>query len=181
MRTNSPSGKPALGITLSTEIFKKIFLLIPTILIILENYALNRPATQSTTSNNGEAARVVDGNRNPYFGNNSCSETTAITGPSWEVELETEIYVTSVTITTRVDDYWRERNRFSITVLNNVENALCARSIQVHNGETTTYVCEKVGKGTHVRIHVVGSTRRLSLCEVEVHGHPLTFYEDKGK
>jgi hypothetical protein len=121
----------------------------------------------------------VDGNRNPYFGNDSCSET-ALGSSSWEVDLGTTIYVTSVTITTRADDYWRELNKFSITVLNGVENSLCASGMFQHDGETTTYVCEKVGKGTLVRIAVNGN-RQLSLCEVEVHGHPIDFYENKGK
>lgn len=118
----------------------------------------------------------MDGNPNPYFGNDSCSETDA--GSSWwEVDLGTEFYVTSVTITTRADDYWREANMFSIMV----ESSLCASDMFEHNGETTTYVCEKVEKGMHVRITVTGTTTRLSLCEVEVHGYPLNFYENEGK
>ena len=147
------------------------------ILIIPENFALHKQASQNSISNNGIANRLVDGNRDPYFGNNSCSETeTATDGSYWEVDLGTEIYVTSVTITTRADDYWREGNRFSITV----GNVLCASGQFVHDGKTTTYVCEKVEKDTHVRIDVLG-LGKLSLCEVEVHGHPLNFYENTGK
>ncbi|CAB4026169.1 Hypothetical predicted protein, partial [Paramuricea clavata] len=142
-----------------------------------ENFVLNKQATQSSTSNNGAAGRLVDGNRNPYFGNDSCSET-AVGSSSWEVNLGTTIYVTSVTITTRADDYWREVNKFSITVLNGGENSLCASGMFQHDGGTTTYVCEKVGKGTLVRIAVSGNGQ-LSLCEVEVHGHPMDFYENK--
>ena len=66
---------------------------------------------------------------------------------------------------------------FSITVA----TSLCASGMFVHNGETTTYVCEKVEPGTLVRISVNGTATRLSLCEVEVHGYPFSFYENAGK
>lgn len=118
----------------------------------------------------------MDGNHNPYFANESCSETEAGSS-SWEVDLGAKFYVTSVTVTTRADDYWREVNMFSITVA----TSLCASGMFVHNGETTTYVCEKVDQGTHVRITVSGTATRLSLCEVEVHGYPFNFYENAGK
>ena len=93
------------------------------------------------------------------------------------MDLGAKFYVTSVTITTRADDYWREVNMFSITV----ENSLCASGMFVHDGQTTTYLCEKVEKGMRVQITVTGTETRLSLCEVEVHGYPFNFYENEGK
>ena len=150
-------------------------------IIFLENFALKKGATQSSTSNNAVAGRLVDGNRNPYFGNNSCSETNSDGGLSWEVDLGTDVYVTSVTITTRADDYWLERNNFFIKVLDTSGDRLCASGWLVHNGETTTYACENVGKSRRVKITVPGNDRKLSLCEVEVHGHPSNFYDNIGK
>jgi hypothetical protein len=121
----------------------------------------------------------VDGNRNAYFGNDSCSET-GLGSPSWTVDLGPEIYVTSVTITTRADGYWRGKNNVNIIVMNGAEETLCASDFLMHDGATTTYGCEMVKKGTRVKIQN-GGQRRMSLCEVEVHGYPFDFYEYEGK
>ena len=122
----------------------------------------------------------MDGNRNAYFGNNSCSETDFGLS-SWSVDLGTEIYVTSVTITTRADAYWREKNRFSITVMTGGEETSCASGFFKHDGGSSTYACEVVKKGTNVKIQQSQVYTKLSLCEVEVHGHPPNFYENEGK
>ncbi|XP_028409028.1 uncharacterized protein LOC114531613 isoform X2 [Dendronephthya gigantea] len=143
-----------------------------------ENFALNKVATQSSTSNNGVASRLVDGNRNPYFGNNSCSETNTHNDVFWKVDLGTEVYVTSVTITTRADDYWLAKNNFSIQVLDASGTRLCASGLFAHNGESTTYACENVGKSSVVKIILDGNKKQLSLCEVEVYGYPSNFYEN---
>ena len=65
----------------------------------------------------------MDGNHNPDFGNERCSDTEA--GNSlWEVCNH---------ITTGADDYWRVM-MFSITIA----NSICASCMFVQNGETTT-------------------------------------------
>ena len=69
------------------------------------NVALNKPATQSSTSDGFSADRVVDGNLNVNLNEHSCSHTELVAGVRawWQVDLGSSYKVTSVTITNRGD------------------------------------------------------------------------------
>ena len=69
------------------------------------NVALNKPATQSSTSDGFSADRVVDGNLNVGLLDQSCSHTDLVPGVRawWQVDLGSSYKVTSVTITNRGD------------------------------------------------------------------------------
>ena len=64
-----------------------------------ENFALLRPATQSSTHANYEASKAVDGNA---VDDSSCAVTGAHDyNPWWKVQLAYPIWVTRVEITNR--------------------------------------------------------------------------------
>lgn len=99
----------------------------------------------------------------------------------WKVDLETQIYITSVTITARADEHWMQSDFFQILVQLISATWKCSDGFLPNKGETRTIVCSPPRKGDGIKILVPGSNKRLSLCEVEVHGRLLDFYDREGK
>ena len=56
----------------------------------------------------------------------------------------------------------------------------CTSSFLSNNGETTTYACDAPSAGTGIKIVLPGTGKRLSLCEVQVHGRELEFMDNEG-
>ena len=139
-------------------------------------------ASQTSTSNNGDASRLTDGNTNPHFGNNSCSETAVGDDVTWQVQFQDKIYITSVTITSRADPYWPYSDYFEIKLKKDaVELApLCTSGVLSNNGETKTYPCHSPCEVTEIKIVLPGVGKRLSLCEVQVHGRESEFFDKEG-
>src|SRR5437899_2031448 len=54
---------------------------------VLQNYALNQPATESSSAYGGDAGRAVDGNTDGAFGGRSVTHTDADTNAWWQVDL----------------------------------------------------------------------------------------------
>ncbi|XP_028393247.1 uncharacterized protein LOC114517662 [Dendronephthya gigantea] len=136
---------------------------------LTKNFALSGTASQSSVYNNGQPARLIDGDTNPYFGNNSCSETNVGDNSWWEVQLQNSIYITSVTITSRADPYWPYSDFFQIDP--------CTSGILANDGGTKTYPCQEPYPTTTVKIVLPGTGKRLSLCEVQVHGREMEFFD----
>ena len=70
------------------------------------NLALNRPATQisdATLPHLANASLSVDGNRNGYHNNLSCSHTGAEDNPWWMVDLDQDATISRVDIYYRMD------------------------------------------------------------------------------
>jgi len=70
------------------------------------NLALNKPATQSTTSDGGIAARAVDGNTNGDFhmvGSVTHTNGLDTTPPWWRVNLEGDYYIRQIIVYNRSD------------------------------------------------------------------------------
>ena len=92
------------------------------------------------------------------------------------------IYVTSVTITARADDYWNQPDYFKVLLSKDGANwKSCTEGYFPNKGETVTIACYLVMQASRVKIQVPGTESRLSLCEVEVHGRPLDFHDHEGK
>ena len=77
------------------------------------NVALNKPASQSSTSYGGAASRAVDGNTDGVFSNGSVSHTTSQTNAWWSVDLgasqplwNINLFNRSDCCGDRVSDYW---------------------------------------------------------------------------
>ena len=143
---------------------------------------MGRTASQSSTSKSGDASRLTDGNSNPYFGNNSCSETELGDDVYWEVQFQDEIYITSATITSRADPYWPYSDYFEIKLKKDTVEltTLCTAGVLSSNGETKNYLCQSPQEVTGVKIVLPGVQKRLSLCEVKVHGREMEFFDHEG-
>ena len=144
-----------------------------------ENLALFKPTSQTSTRGNAVASRGVDGNSNPYFGNASCSETNAGDNLVWQVNLEEEIFMTSVTITTRADQYWSSSDFFLIYGLLGNTEWKCAEGFFPNTGESISVPCYMPKKSNFVQVRLLKPGGILSLCEVEVHGWKFNQYENE--
>ena len=70
-----------------------------------DNVARGRPATQSSTTHDGVAARAVDGTANgDYFAANSVTHTATEANPWWEVDLGEERPIERLVIANRTDN-----------------------------------------------------------------------------
>ena len=65
------------------------------------NVALNGTATQSTTTNSGDASRAIDGNTNGVYGNASVTHTAAGTDEWWRLDFQTATDVTKIMVYNR--------------------------------------------------------------------------------
>ncbi len=83
------------------------------------NVAREGKATQSSTSNGGEAARAIDGNKSGKYNDGGQTHTEEnSTNPWWEVDLGTEFPIESVIIYNRTDDGLGKRlDGFTLKVL----------------------------------------------------------------
>ncbi|CAB4014093.1 Hypothetical predicted protein, partial [Paramuricea clavata] len=64
---------------------------------LIINLAQNKPASQSATTHNAPARRAVDGNKNPNFGEYSCTHTPLTNSPWWRVDLQNGVGYSVVT------------------------------------------------------------------------------------
>ena len=88
-----------------------------------ENFALRKPAIQSSTSHGGIALRAVDGNNsNRYYSGRSCSHTLTEPTPWWRVDLQQRIAVTHVKIANRADNLGKRLCGFEIRIGDSLEN-----------------------------------------------------------
>ena len=75
------------------------------------NLARGKPSLQSSTyADKAVASKAVDGVKNPYYSQGSCSCTRRDEKPWWRVDLESYQKVTKVTLTTRWKHWGRLRN-----------------------------------------------------------------------
>ena len=100
----------------------------------------------------------------------------------WEVQFQDEIYITSATITTRADPYWPYSDYFEIKLRKDTVEltTLCTAGVLSSNGETNNYPCQSPQEVTGVKIVLPGVRKRLSLCEVKVHGREMEFFDHEG-
>ncbi|XP_051872449.1 fucolectin-6-like [Pristis pectinata] len=135
------------------------------------NVALRGKATQSSTSSGGVADRAIDGNRNPYYFNHSCTHTKSESHPWWSIDLFQEEYVLVVKITNRADCCWDRFQNAVVRVgtspyLRN-KNCVCGMISQLGCGETAVLNCKgMLGQFVSVTLSGVGI---LTMCEVEVY------------
>ena len=70
--------------------------------LLVENIALNKPATQSTTAYGGVPWRAVDGNTKTVYGAGSCSHTGYNDPkPWWMLDLQYQAQLSRVELTNR--------------------------------------------------------------------------------
>jgi hypothetical protein len=85
----------------------------------LENIALEGEATQSSTSNDGKAARAIDGNTDGDFNKaKSTTHTETSTDPWWELDFGSMRAIDRVVLWNRTDNNLHDRlNHFQVTLL----------------------------------------------------------------
>ena len=146
------------------------------------NFAVGKPTQQSSTVQNGLSSNAVDGYKNPYYAENSCVQTSRQHEPWWMVDLEQEVFVTSVRITNRKDCCWENLANFNIKVGSNLmyggtSNSMCAPTYKenVGAGKTQIFVCLLPMLGRYVTVAITGAGGVLNFCELEVYGYRRKF------
>nr|XP_014433017.1 uncharacterized protein LOC102447856 isoform X1 [Pelodiscus sinensis]XP_025044467.1 uncharacterized protein LOC102447856 isoform X1 [Pelodiscus sinensis]XP_025044468.1 uncharacterized protein LOC102447856 isoform X1 [Pelodiscus sinensis] len=142
-----------------------------------QNLALQRTANQSSTyeDNTGISvpARAVDGKRDGYQDQGSCSHTKLDREPWWSVDLGSRYSVSMVIVKNREDKCcWERLKGAQIYVgdsqnYHELNNAICGTITDPTAGSLSTICCNGL-EGRYVTIVIPGREEYLSLCEVEV-------------
>lgn len=142
------------------------------------NVALGGTATQTSFLGYGEQpGHAIDGNRDGYWWNNSCTVTGNIAGASWQVVLQNPSLVNEVVVWNRSDCCGNRLSAFRVEVLNGAstvfQQSFHTDGSQVPNGDFLRVRMPGAGvNATAVRLSNVGvnaeGTRILQFAEVEV-------------
>jgi hypothetical protein len=120
-------------------------------LYIEENFAVKKPAQQSTTTNEGIASRAVDGKKSRIYHDWSCTRTAEQTTPWWRVDLQQRITVTQVKIANR-EIHGDRLSGFEIRIGDSLENngitsLRCGTRQYIPSNRVTERVRLKCGSG----------------------------------
>ncbi|CAH1272632.1 TNR [Branchiostoma lanceolatum] len=136
------------------------------------NVAVGKTARQTSDSSRGVASRAVDGNTNTDFGSGgSCTHTAKQATPSWWVDLGQSYMVRRVVIFNRMDCCGDRLNPFNIHIGDSAqvsENPKCGGDHQIDVSQSSISVSCQGMQGRYVGVRLPGSSRVLSLCEVQV-------------
>lgn len=134
--------------------------------IVRDNLALGRPATQSSTEVGGVPSRAVDGNTDGTWGNGSVTHTVMQANPWWMVDLGQVKKIGQVVVWNRTDCCSDRLASYTVELLNDAGQVVTAVPV---TGVAAKRVIDIAGDARHVRIRLQG-TNPLSLAEVEVFG-----------
>ncbi len=145
-----------------------------------ESFSLAKAATQSSTSEGGEASRVVDGSRENAAAQ-SLSQTQEEANPWWQLDLGASLDLASVKITTPADCCVTSQDfhillsdsDFSGQSLDDIVNDSGVSHVLIEDLAATVIELNDVGSGRYLRVQL-GGTGVLSLAEVEVFVEPGT-------
>lgn len=130
------------------------------------NLALNKSATQSSTSNNGVASRAVDGNTSGVWGQGSVTHTSSTYRPWWQVQLGADYNIGDIKIWNRTDCCADRLSNFDVFVYNTAGVQVYKTTITATPSPSVTISTDGV-LGSRVRIKLK-DTNPLSLAEVQV-------------
>lgn len=143
----------------------------------IENFALGKTATQSTTSSGGDAARAVDGKVDGAWANGSVTNTTSESEPWWQVDLGASKQIGKIAVwnrtdsccSARLDDYYILVSDSPITGDTLAEATAQTGVTSIHRTTTPNPVSHVAvnASGRYVRIQLAG-TDVLNLAEVQV-------------
>jgi predicted RNA-binding protein with TRAM domain len=103
----------------------------------------------------------MDGNAATSWGSASCSHTNAESVPWWNVQLAQPYKVLAVQVTNRGDCCSSRLDGFTVEVDGNV----CASSVPLGSGATTTVECVGVGRNIKVYKDNGGGSDWFTICE----------------
>ncbi|XP_065150240.1 fucolectin-like [Paramisgurnus dabryanus] len=133
-----------------------------------ENLALGGQTVQSSTGGNGEAAKAIDTSPS------TCTHTVPTTdNPWWRVDLLDSYYISRVFITNRPDCCGDRLEGAEIRIGNSLENngndnPRCAVLYGVATGQSISVSCGDMN-GRYVNFIIPGSSKILTLCDVQVY------------
>ena len=144
---------------------------------LAQNVALNKAASQSTTSHNGQASRAVDGDTNGTYSAGSVTHTNANSNngtlnPWWRVDLGASYDVLEINIFNRTDNCCTNRLNGATVYIGNVNSTNPADYTAIGTLTGSSSVQTVTGaniSGRYVMVRLEG-TGILSLAEVQVIG-----------
>ena len=132
----------------------------------LENIALGKRVSQSSTAYGGFASKAVDGNTNGNFGNQSVTHTDFQSKPWWQVDLDSEETIRQINIFNRTDTAQDRLSNFNVILLDSFGNEIDRKRISSLT-DTFAQIAIDYKKARYVRIELEGNNA-LSLAEVQV-------------
>ena len=132
----------------------------------LENIALGKRVSQSSTAYDGFASKAVDGNTNGNFGNQSVTHTDFQLKPWWQVDLDSEETIRQINIYNRTDTASERLSNFHVILLDSFGNEIDRKRISSLT-DTFAQIAIDYKKARYVRIELEGNNA-LSLAEVQV-------------
>ena len=132
----------------------------------LENIALGKRVSQSSTAYDGFASKAVDGNTNGNFENQSVTHTDFQSKPWWQVDLDSEETIRQIIIYNRTDTASDRLSNFHVILLDSFGNEIDRKRISSLT-DTFAQIAIDYKKARYVRIELEGNNA-LSLAEVQV-------------
>ena len=132
----------------------------------LENVALGKRVTQSSTAFGGDASRAVDGKTDGDFGHQSVTHTNFQSKPWWQVDLDKEETIRQINIFNRTDTAQERLSNFHVILLDSFGNEIERKRISALTN-TAAQLAIDYKKARFVRIELEGHNA-LSLAEVQV-------------
>ena len=132
----------------------------------LENVALGKRVTQSSTAFGGDASRAVDGKTDGDFGHQSVTHTNFQSKPWWQVDLDKEETIRQINIFNRTDTAQERLSNFHVILLDSFGNEIERKRISTLTN-TAAQLAIDYKKARFVRIELEGHNA-LSLAEVQV-------------
>ncbi|MEL6650212.1 MAG: discoidin domain-containing protein, partial [Bacteroidota bacterium] len=132
------------------------------------NLALNKSATQHSTTNGGAASRAVDGNTNGNWGANSVTHTKKTAAAWWRVDLGSTKSIGDIKVWNRVNCCTHRLGNFTIKVQNSNFQTVWSQTITSSPSPSVT-VNAGGASGRYIRIDQ-NINEPLSLAEVQVYG-----------
>ena len=132
----------------------------------LENIALGKRVSQSSTAYDGFASKAVDGNTNGNFENQSVTHTDFQSKPWWQVDLDSEETIRQINIYNRTDTASDRLSNFHVILLDSFGNEIDRKRISSLT-DTFAQIAIDYKKARYVRIELEGNNA-LSLAEVQV-------------
>ncbi|KAM3590784.1 uncharacterized protein V6R79_016616 [Siganus canaliculatus] len=145
----------------------------------LPNVARKGDASQSSTLSHAAASKAIDGRRNSFYSNDSCSHTDVNqTNPWWRVDLRQTFIISTVKVTNRGDCCAGRLDGAEIRIGNSLDDiesnkSRCATISHINEGNTAAFHCDGGNMaGRFVTVIIPGNNKTLTLCEVEVYATP---------
>lgn len=132
----------------------------------LENIALGKRVTQSSTAFGGDARRAVDGKLDGNYGHNSVTHTDFQSKPWWQVDLDKEETIRQINIYNRTDTAQDRLTNFNVILLDSSGKEIERKRI-AYLRDSSAQISIDYKKARFVRIELDGYNA-LSLAEVEV-------------